>query len=84
MPLNTWTHRLNLADVFNDENRTFEQRRDEIARRIKAAPFYNTSNYELVDIVEELGDSLDVDEFDGAWDRFYDYADTHRIWVATI
>lgn len=86
MPINRWDHRLQLGDVFHNEDMPFEQRRDEIVRRIKAARFYRTDDRSLSldDIVDELADAEDYDEFDDAWDSFYDYADVHRIWVETI
>lgn len=85
MPVNVWNHRLDLRDVFHDESRSFEEKRDEIVRRIRAASWFRTSDRSLFldDIVDELADAQDGGEWDGPWDEFYDYADRERIWVAT-
>lgn len=84
MPVNRWNHRLHLGDIFHDETRTFEQRRDEIVRRIKAAPFYDEDDLTLWSLVDELADTLDGDDFDDAWGLFYDWCDGERVWVETI
>lgn len=85
MPINRWDHKLQLGDVFHNEDMTFEQRRDEIVRRIKAAKFYDEDDHLLVDIVESLECSgSDMGEFDYFWNEFYDYCDDRRIWVETI
>ncbi len=83
MPINRWKHRLNLGDVFHDESRTFEQRRDEIVRRIKAARWYDENDNTLWYIVDQLADTEDPDDFDDPWSDFYDWADAERVWVDT-
>jgi hypothetical protein len=79
-----WTYRLNIKDVFHDDNRTIIQKRDEIVRRIKRASFYNEDDTMLFDIVDELSGVEDVEEFDFVWSRFYDWADGKRVWVETF
>lgn len=84
MPVNVWTHKLNLADVFHDDALTFEVKRDTIVRRIKAARFYDADNWTLFGIVDELADTTDVEDFDYVWSEFYDWADAERVWISTI
>lgn len=79
-----WDHTLKLADVFHNDALSFEQRRDKIVRRIRAAKFYDPESYALPDLVEELSETTDADDFDQAWDAFYDWADVHRVWVSTV
>jgi hypothetical protein len=79
-----WLHKLQLADVFHNETYTREQRRDEIVKRIKAAPFYDEDDYDLFYIVDELADTDTAEWMDQVWDAFYDWADEHRVWVATF
>jgi hypothetical protein len=83
----SWRYRLDVSDVFHDDGRTFEERRDIIVARIKAAPFYESrwGDWDLlVDIVDRLADSPEGDTFDEAWSEFYDWADyAHRVWIAT-
>ena len=55
-------HKINLADVFHNDDLTFEQRRDAIVRRIRATTWFK--NYDrdhdrfndLPQFVEELAD----------------------------
>jgi hypothetical protein len=83
MPVNVWHYTLKLGDIFHDDAMPFEQKRDEIVRRIKATTFWNPDNFELSDVMEGLEQADDVPEFDEAWADFYDYADRERIWVET-
>jgi hypothetical protein len=78
-----WDYRLRLGDVFHNEDVSFEQRRDEIAKRIKASRFYDADDYTLVVVVDGLAESDSVVEFDGWWSEFYDWADANRVWVVT-
>jgi hypothetical protein len=81
-----WRHTLELADIFHDDDLSFEQRRDEIVRRIKAAPFYDSGrcDFDLVDLVDQLEHAEEIEHFDDYWSDFYDYCDVNRIWVATV
>ena len=82
--MNRWAHKLQLGDVFRNEGMAFEQQRDAIVGRIKRARFYSEDDHELAEIVAELTDVENVDEFDWVWDRFYDWADANRVWVDTF
>lgn len=76
-----WAYRLYLGDVFHDESRSFEERRDEMVRRIRASRFFPLTG--IADVADELADTEDEDDWDGPWSTFYDLADHHRIWVVT-
>lgn len=80
-----WDRRVSLADVFHNEDMTFEARRDAIVARIRASAWFKSygSGDELHLFVEELADAADGDEFDGPWDCIYDIADIDRVWIAT-
>lgn len=80
----TWKRKLNLVDIFHNDDMLLEQKRDEIVRRVKAAPFWDEEDIELVEIIEEFEDVDTVGYFDAVWSAFYDWADVHRIWVATF
>lgn len=82
--MSAWKYRVDLKDVFHDENRTFEERRDEIVGRIKTAGFYDEDDEYLGELVAYIEESEDVDEFNVSWDEFYDWADVNRVWVATF
>lgn len=82
-----WNHSLELYDVWKDEDRSFEERRDVIVERIKAMPLYVEDHEhedfddELWWIVDEMGDTDTEDYFNICWDAFYDWADDMRVWV---
>lgn len=80
-----WSKRINLADVFHNEDLTFIQRRDAIVARIRRSGWlaqYDEYD-ELTQVVEELSEAENTDEFDGPWDVIYDYADIDRVWIST-
>lgn len=79
-----WKHTLKLRDVFHDETLTYEERRDEIIKRIKRSTFWDPESWTLADIVNELSECDSEWEFNDEWDRFYDHADEKRIWVETF
>jgi hypothetical protein len=78
-----WKHHLRLKDVFYNEDLTFEQRRDEIVRRIRAARWFVEDADYATTLLEQLEFARDEAEFDGWWNEFYDYADAERVWIET-
>lgn len=82
--LPVWDRRINLADIFRNEDMTFEQRRDAIVKRIRNSGWITEDSYTLADLVEELGDAESADEFDAVWDEIYNQADADRVWIATF
>jgi hypothetical protein len=79
-----WNYTLNLKDVWSNDELGFEEKRDTIVKRIKAALFYRQEwSLGLEDIVEGLEGSEDITAFDCYFDDFYDFADATRVWVAT-
>lgn len=77
-----WAHRIDISDVFHNEAMTFEQRRDAVATRIQHTAWFKGSET-VRDIIDELSDSTNGDEFDGPWDALYDVADYDRVWIKT-
>lgn len=80
-----WKHKLNLADVFHNEDLAFEEIRDIVVSRIKASSFYREAkeSMDFEGIVDELGEAETVDQFDFIWDAVYDYADDYDCWIIT-
>lgn len=78
-----WFYRLELADIWRNDSLTFQERRDEIVRRIESAPFYATSEYDLPAIVADMATADEPEWFDDCWDTFYDWADVNGVWVET-
>ena len=79
-----WHHKLQLKDIFRSGEMSFEEKRDEIVRRIKKASWYDENDFSILDPVEGLEFAQDFEEFDGWWNEFYDWADANRVWVATF
>lgn len=80
-----WEHKLDVSNVFHNEDLTFEEIRDAVVRRIKASSFYKAAkeSMEFEDIVEELGEAETVGQFDFIWNAIYDYADMYDCWIST-
>lgn len=85
--LPVWAHRIDVSDVFHSDTLTFTQRRDATVKRLKASPWYTTADpieFDGVhDVVNELGNAEDAEEFDGWWGDLYDLADTDRVYIRT-
>jgi hypothetical protein len=81
-----WAHKINLADVFHNDDLTFEQKRDAIVARIRATTWFKDCDEydELPQYTEELADAPDVRAFDFVWSEIYDIADADRVWIATF
>lgn len=82
-----WNYKLKLKDIFHDETLTFEQRRDEIVKRIRSAPFFHADDpiCELSDyILDNLSIAATPNDFDYEWDEFYNWCDANRVWVETF
>lgn len=79
-----WLYTLRIKDVFYNEDMSFEEKRDEIVKRIKASDFWDSDDHTLVNVVSGLAESVDTEKFDGWWNTFYDYADHYRVWVQTV
>ncbi len=77
-----WIDTLPLKDIWVDD-KDFKTLRDEVVKRIREQKFYNFNDYELVSTVEQLEKTRDYEEFNYWWDTFYDWCDSHRVWVRT-
>lgn len=80
--LPVWDRRINVSDVFHADEIPFESKRDTIVARLRSHQWYQ-ENSELEDIVDQLEDSDDPDDFDYWWDALYDEADYDRVWIET-
>jgi hypothetical protein len=78
-----WDRKIQLRDIFHNDELTFEQRRDAIVRRIESSGWPGRSET-LAMLLEELADVVDAEEFDGVWDAIYDEADVDRVWISTV
>lgn len=81
-----WKHKLNLGDVFHNEDLEFEEIRDTVVVRLKRSSFYRevtSERIDFVDLVDELGGTETVGQFDFIWNSIYDYADAYDCWIST-
>lgn len=78
-----WNYEIDLVDIWGSD-KSFAAKRDAIVERIRKSQWYLAEYETLRETVDNLEDSLDVDEFDSYWDELYDYADDHRAWIATF
>lgn len=76
-----WAERLDVKDIFHNDEVTIIEKRDVIVQRIRALKSYD-DDAEL--IADELAQATEIDDFDEWWDAFYDWADKRRVWVATV
>ena len=78
-----WREKVLLGDVFDDDDMPFPERRDTIVARLRASRWFGEYDEwsELHEIIDNLADAENVDQFDDWWDRLYDEADTDRVWV---
>jgi len=79
-----WNETVNIADVFHDESMAFEARRDAIVGRIKASKWRSRKDNDLEDCVDNLAESMSIEEFDFYWGELYDLADFDRVWIKTF
>ena len=85
----SWDRRVNLGDVWQDDDMEFTARRDAIVARLRplkpwAERIDETEGLdgEFEQIVEDLAMAEDFDEFNEWWDQLYDWADINkRLWL---
>jgi len=82
----SWAHKINLRDVFHNDDLTFEQKRDAIVARIRATTWFKQYDEfdDLPQFVEELADAEDKYAFNDVLGEIYDIADADRVWIATV
>lgn len=87
--MGTWKHKLNISDVFRNNEVDLAHKTEIIVGRIKKSSWYEEANYngELENLLEELTDAGkedNVEWWDSVWNGFYDIADDEKIWVGTL
>lgn len=83
-----WDRKINLSGVFHNDTMTFTERRDAIVRILRASAWMKQRAEQdafggLAEILDNLAEAEDTEEFDGWWDELYDEADYDRVWIAT-
>lgn len=81
-----WVDRVELGDVFHDDNVTVSHKAAVIKERMTPLDKKFESGGELLDLLDELVEvsaDEDPDEFDVIWDQIYDWADANSVWIDT-
>jgi hypothetical protein len=82
-----WRARVDVSDVFHDDEVTLGDKAQTIAARLGVVgERIDPGSDELPELLEELCDAGaqgDVQWFDNVWSGVYDWADANRVWVST-
>jgi len=78
-----WALRVNLADVFRAGDLPYAERRDTIVDRLRASAWLRQLDEPdpVAELVDDLAQARDEEEFDLVFDLLYDYADADRVWI---
>lgn len=81
-----WAYKVDLSEVFHNDDIPFEDKRGRIATTIKASNWYrDRADFSNLDeIADGLAFADDTEEFDGWFDELYDRADYDRAWIKTV
>lgn len=78
-----WSRRIDVKSVWNDEDLEGPDKFKAVAAIVKASGWSQESEY-VAEIVDNLADAEDDDEFNNWWDALYDEADRDRVWIGTF
>lgn len=83
-----WKYRLNVSDVFHNDEKTLDEKAKRITYIVKNSGWFEKLYYtdDLAEILEELvdaGEADDVEWFDACWSAAYDIFDAEKVWVIT-
>ena len=74
-----WKHSVEAGGIVADDTLSFEEKRDRIVERLKAV---NESDPEYLELVMDLGNAFDVEEFDLLLEDLFDWGDEdNRLWL---
>lgn len=76
--MTNWQTYVDVSDVFHDDDLTIQAKAHAISARMRKIP-----SYTLWELLDELLDTADVEEFDEVWSYIYDWADENRVWIET-
>jgi hypothetical protein len=82
--MTTWNHTIRVSGVFHNDDLPFEVKRDRIVSRLNPLKDKFPEDWDLEDVILSLSEAEDANDFDLAWDDFYNWADDNRVWVETV
>lgn len=81
--MNPWRTKINVSDVFHNDELTLAQKASSIANRLRAKFPADDELDDLLFELEEAGEHNSTSYFDAVWDGVYDWADAKRVWIET-
>lgn len=82
---NRWKYTVHgVKDAINDDDLGFEETRDRVVSALRASAWFRSADeyHDLPDLVEDLAETVEVEEFDAVLGAIYDGADYDRAWIA--
>lgn len=77
-----WRYKVDVKEAFDEDNdMTFEQRRDHCVAALRNVTH---KSHTLRDLVDELADTDTEDYFNKVWSEIYDWADRNLVWIGTF
>ena len=80
----TWRHIIKIGDLIYDDDLTFESKRDGVVDRIRKSAVLKDGirGRELAGLIEELTETIDVEEYDDVMHDIYNLADAGKwLWL---
>jgi hypothetical protein len=78
-----WQRFINIIQFF-DQDKPFEQVRDQVVAVLKADEAYSSEDYTFIELVDELAETNESDYFDAVMYYLYNWADDHRVWFGGL
>lgn len=84
--MGNWFLTIDLADLWQDEDLPFEEKRDAICNRIRSSNWAKLTPYpgHLNELVNAVGATENTGSFDAAFNELYDLADSDGVWFETM
>lgn len=84
--MSVWLIKIDLKDIFHDDDMPFEKKRDEIVNRLRSSGWLASATYpvRLEGALQELAKTVDETDFDFEWEMIYSHADRDRVWIGTF
>lgn len=81
-----WARTIDLTDIWENKGLDpFEDHRDAVVKRFRESAWLIDAGIydEITELIDDLGDSREHNEFDSVLSRIYDEADADHVWIAT-
>jgi len=87
-----WVIKLDVADIWNkyQDDEDFDEFKEALIPRLEdkveevVDELGDGVGMEFEDMIEEIKNADDVEEFDYVWQNMYDWADANMVWLGTF